>query len=98
MVSYWQSGTWLKSLEFFVSVAHVELRNLLGNPEETQSECDALIAHFLIGDTNLQLVNLALKVGSNIALLNEKIADLISEEESVVLCIDLANFHESDGK
>ncbi|ERL91792.1 endonuclease/exonuclease/phosphatase family domain-containing protein 1 [Dendroctonus ponderosae] len=78
------------------NLAHIELRNLLGNPEETQSECDALIAHFLIGDINLQLVNLALKVGANIALLNEKIADLISEEETVVLCIDLANFHESD--
>ncbi|XP_066138800.1 endonuclease/exonuclease/phosphatase family domain-containing protein 1-like isoform X1 [Euwallacea fornicatus] len=76
---------------------YIELISLMESPEDTRKDCDALIAHFLIGDLNLQIVNMSLKEGANVKFLNEKLTDLISEEEIVMLCIDFSNCLVLDG-
>ncbi|CAG9771272.1 unnamed protein product [Ceutorhynchus assimilis] len=76
--------------------SNIELISLMESPEDTHKDCDALIAHFLLGELNLQIVNLSLKEGADVKFLNEKITDLISEEELVMLCIDDSNCHRFD--
>lgn len=71
-------------------VGNIELVSLMESPEDTRNDCEAIIAHFLMGDINLQLVNMSLKRDANIQFLSEKIKDLISEEEMVMLCIDFS--------
>ncbi|XP_050309750.1 endonuclease/exonuclease/phosphatase family domain-containing protein 1-like [Anthonomus grandis grandis] len=70
--------------------ANVELISLMESPNDTSNHCDALIAHFLVGDLNLQVVNMILKDGADLVFLHEKIADLINEEEFVLLCMDFS--------
>lgn len=90
---------WLKFIKNnFIKAPNIELVSLLESPEDTRNDCDAIIADFLIGDLNLQIVNISLKDDANIKFLNDKISDLISEEETVMLCIDFSNCNYLDGK
>lgn len=84
--------------KYFIKAPNIELVSLLESPEDTRNDCDAIIADFLIGDLNLQIVNISLKDDANIKFLNDKISDLISEEETVMLCIDFSNCNYLDGK
>ncbi|KAF7275412.1 hypothetical protein GWI33_011777 [Rhynchophorus ferrugineus] len=72
-------------------VADIELISLMESPEDTKSSCEALIAHFLIGDLNLQIVNITLKKDIDLPLLNQKLIDLTNEEEQVMLCMDFSD-------
>lgn len=83
---------------YFIKAPNIELGSLLESPEDTRNDCDAIIADFLIGDLNLQIVNISLKDDANIKFLNDKISDLISGEETVMLCIDFSNCNYLDGK
>lgn len=89
-------GTRLGYIYDSAGVANVELISLKESPEDTKNDCEALIAHFRVGDMNLQLVNMSLNKDANIQFLYEKVTDLISEGEMVMLFIDFSKCYQID--
>nr|XP_023029055.1 endonuclease/exonuclease/phosphatase family domain-containing protein 1-like isoform X1 [Leptinotarsa decemlineata] len=77
-------------------VTATDLLSLNKGPDETNNECDALIASFRVGNLNMQLVNLSLNRGANIEILNQKFKDLTSEGDFLMVFIDYTNVDITD--
>jgi hypothetical protein len=68
----------------------IELISLTQGPEETKEDCEVLIGSFKVGDLNLQLVNMKLNKMAKLEVLREKIKDLVSEEDMLLLFVDFS--------
>ncbi|EFA04215.1 endonuclease/exonuclease/phosphatase family domain-containing protein 1 [Tribolium castaneum] len=71
-------------------VIDIELISLNQGPQETSDDCEVLIASFKVGDLDLQLVNMKLNKKAKLDVLQEKIKDLISEEDMLLLFVDFS--------
>lgn len=73
----------------------IKLEDLFEGPEETQHECEALIASFTVDNLYLQLANLWIKANSNVDVLYRKMNDLTNKDNMSLVFIDLS---EAEGK
>ena len=82
----------------FFPAIDIELISLTQGPDETKDDCEVLIAAFKIGELNLQLVNMKLNKSAKLETLRDKIKDLVSEEDMLVLFVDFSAFSTVTGK
>lgn len=73
----------------------IKLEDLFEGPQETQHECEALIASFTIDNLYLQLANLWIKTNSNFDVLYRKIKELTNKDNMSLVFIDIS---EAGGK
>ncbi|CAG9854229.1 unnamed protein product [Phyllotreta striolata] len=66
----------------------VDLLSLSEGPTDTKKECEALVASFRVGNSNLQLVNLSLNNSTNVDVLSQKFKELTSESDLLMVFID----------
>lgn len=66
----------------------VDLLSLSEGPTDTKGECEALVASFKVGNSNLQLVNLMLNQSTNLDVLSQKFKELTSESDLLMVFVD----------
>jgi hypothetical protein len=85
------------NIKTLVPAIDIELISLTQGPEETKEDCEVLIGSFKVGELNLQLVNMKLNKMAKLEVLREKIKDLVSEEDMLLLFVDFSGISKVTG-